>query len=71
MKVFVFLLRNDNSGSIDIFEVDEEKFIEIYQEIAPSSNEDWNYLLSRLKEIGKRVQTLVPDFSFSVNLDEL
>ena len=74
MLIAVFLIRNDNTGYIELYEIDSLSFQEFEKrinQIYPSSNGDWNSILEELKRLGKRVQTIIPDYSFSVNLDEL
>ena len=67
MKIAVFNLREDGTGNIEIYEVPASRAFNA-KVAYEAPQEDWTAIKEWLKEKGKLVQTITPDFSFKVDL---
>jgi hypothetical protein len=70
MKVAVFTVNGDFSGSVDLYEVDSEEFFEAECKFAPMSEGDWHEFADWVREHGKPLLKFSPDYSITVFTDE-
>jgi hypothetical protein len=66
MKVALNIVKEDGSGEIRIYEVDEEAFKEYFEELSPSTEEEWRCLAEWIEENGKLCYKVSPDYSITV-----
>jgi len=63
MIVALSKIREDGTGSIEIYEIDSNKFNDELVEIAPSSEEDWWNLADFVEKEGKLIFRVSPDYT--------
>jgi hypothetical protein len=66
MKVAVHIIREDGTGKIKVYEVDDKAFEEYLFQVAPSLEEDWWNLADWIEENGKLCYETSPDYSITL-----
>ena len=68
MKVAILFSKEDGSGSISVYEVDEDKFNEEIGVMNPVSMEDWYNVADWVEENGKLLYRVEPDYTISLEM---
>jgi len=68
IKVAIIDQDENGKGTIDLWEVDGEKFDQEVTFIYPTSDEDWNTVKKWVEENGKKIQTIEVDYSINLCL---
>lgn len=65
-KVVVSFVREGGLGSVRVYEVDREAFERRLSELSPSCDEDWGDLAEWVKENGRLLYEVSPDYTITV-----
>ena len=68
IKVAIIDQDENGKGTIDLWEVDGEKFDQEVTFIYPTSDEDWITVKKWVEENGKKIQTIEVDYSINLCL---
>jgi len=66
MTVALFKIRENGSGSIEIYKVNAEEFENKLMDNYPTSEEDWWSLAAWVEENGELINKIRPDYSISL-----
>jgi len=68
MIVVVSKIREDLTGVIEAYEVDQDEFYALLNQLNPVSEEDWHEVVWWLEEHGRLIDKFTPDYTISINI---